>query len=340
MIIETKILDTIKKSIDRYQMFSYDDEILLALSGGKDSLFSFLTLRELGFRIFPVVIDMGYEESWDQIILNNFSEFSINPKIVKIRDKEFQNLMSEHIRMDLNSKLNFLDKLESFQDNNITPCTACYNSKITALSVLASPLGITKIVFGHHATDAITSFLKSAIMYIDRWDFGHNVFNRNSFENTFEEVRNELLQEFPKAKESKTFKRLNELSKLNLAATDEPPVQTYSFSSKVFKIVRPLFNVFEESIKSFRDTYSIATAGSGCGHSILAEKNTPREIIQSLLVSKLLNLSSYEEYKQWLLALVHLGLKEDGTLIRNVRNERASILGKDYKDNFGCNTKF
>ncbi len=51
----------VKQAIDRYKMFTYNDKILVAISGGKDSVSLWYILAKLGYKADGVFIKLGYD---------------------------------------------------------------------------------------------------------------------------------------------------------------------------------------------------------------------------------------------------------------------------------------
>lgn len=299
-----------------------------------------MCLKELGYNnIIPVVVDMGYEVNWSHKIKKITSGLGLEIEVVHVRDEMFRNSLDERSNDNIKKSLKFLDGLEIKLNRNVTPCTECYNTKITAITSFAAKLGLRKIVFGHHGTDAIASFLKSAFMYIDRWDNQHEIYTKSNFEELVENLKISFFKSYSVFLNSDIARRLKQLTELRVVGTDESPVQTININDVDFKIFRPLFNVFEETIRSYKNKFFLLTEDSGCGHSLLSETQTPRELIHYGILQNENTGSLNKKTYYWLLALVKQGLNKDGTLIVNVRNQRENILGDKYKINFGCSIK-
>jgi tRNA(Ile)-lysidine synthase TilS/MesJ len=330
-------LQTIEETINKYSMVNRNEESIIALSGGKDSLFVSFALRELGYKIRPVIIDMGYETNWGNKIVDLFSSYDLKPIVVDTRNTKLNSQLLPNLTSQINEGLAYLDKY--VPDSQSTPCTVCYNTKIVSLSIYAKKEEISKIVFGHHGTDAITSFLKSAFMYIDRWDNGHNVFQKINFKSLVEKTKTHFESSFDEFILSDFCQRLQALTNERVISTDEPPVQNYVKDENIM-IIRPLFNIFEDAILQFKATNTINTFGSGCNHSGSKDTHTPREIIQYDLLYEIFGKKDSFLIQTWLLDLLSKGLTAEGKLIVNARNERERILGKTYKNTTNCSIKF
>jgi tRNA(Ile)-lysidine synthase TilS/MesJ len=55
------LVDNVRATIAKYCLLAPGEEIILAFSGGKDSLGLALCLGELGYQVRPVAVDMGYD---------------------------------------------------------------------------------------------------------------------------------------------------------------------------------------------------------------------------------------------------------------------------------------
>jgi len=62
------VLDRVQKAIRTYQLFAVGERILVAISGGKDSLALFEILQRLGYPVEGLHVDMGIEGFSDQAI--------------------------------------------------------------------------------------------------------------------------------------------------------------------------------------------------------------------------------------------------------------------------------
>ena len=82
--ISDVILNRIQKTIDRYSLIS-GKEVFVADSGGKDSLFLCIALQELGYQVYPIIIDIGYNSNWSNAIEiaknNNLDVLLLNSEV-------------------------------------------------------------------------------------------------------------------------------------------------------------------------------------------------------------------------------------------------------------------
>ncbi len=328
--VNRKILETIEKTIDSYLMLR-SEEVIIAFSGGKDSFFTTVALHQLGYKVVPVVVDMGYENNWGARIIELANAHGIRAYTIPIRNDDFKNLLPSRNLKDFEKRLTILNNIGILTNDKITPCTQCYNIKIIAIEAFALKRGIKTIVFGHHGTDAVTSLLKSALMFIDRWENMHTTFSRRNYEILVESVKHYFLNGTKHLLSSSFFEKIERLTDMQFAATDEPPVQYIRNSYISLKIVRPLFNIFEYSIKEYQAEHSLKTEGSGCGHGATKATQTPREMVHRRIFDELPNNRDCHRIQEQLLVLAKKGIAKDGTLKLNVRNKRAELLGPNYK---------
>lgn len=186
---------------------------------------------------------------------------------------------------------------------------------------------IHTIAYGHHATDAIASLLKSFYMYQDRWECGHEEFTHDNFFKLICSQKKFYLLDIDDFIALPIGSKIGALIEDHKVGTDEPIFQ-YIYQSSI-RLCRPLFNVFEREILDYFNSQSINFNESECFVTDYRDKRilTPREMIHY----ELLNNAS-GSLLEYLLELTIKSLDEYGFLKFNVRNHRTEILGKRYKD--------
>jgi tRNA 2-thiocytidine biosynthesis protein TtcA len=132
------------KALHRYDMISDGDRVLVALSGGKDSLTLMWVLSErlsripINYKLFAVHVDPGFEEGYS----NSFSEYC--------RKIGFE-LRVEHTDYGI---------LAHSSRNKENPCFLCSRLRRKRLFEIADELECNKLAFGHNKDDIIeTLFL-------------------------------------------------------------------------------------------------------------------------------------------------------------------------------------
>jgi tRNA(Ile)-lysidine synthase TilS/MesJ len=333
--IPTLLIDRVSATIDRYSLISGTNRVLVAFSGGKDSAFAASCLKAAGYNCTLATVDLEYSPNWRNSPEQVASALDLPLQVLSIRNAAFRAELSREDQsvIDVN-----LDALQVFSPQRLaegSPCTNCYNTKITALRHFAIQQEFEWIVFGHHATDAIVSLLKSAFMYIDRWDYSHPRWDRRTFEKLIAEFADELIRS---SGPTPLFDRVTELAQMNLATTDEPPVQDLRRGHVEQKIARPLLGVLESEIVSIVRECAVLFEPSNCGHGSLESTRTPREMIHYGLFLTSENRRPNRERLEHLMRLVELGLSSDGRLISNSRERRSELLGADYRPGLDTQT--
>jgi len=317
------LADAIEAAIDRYPAL-WVEGATLAFSGGKDSIALAAGLAATGRAPRLRAVDMGYNPEWRHRILTLGEALGQHIDIVVVADVMQDDRTEPGIRRDLALRRAFLD-----QDNSanpiVTPCTNCYNCKILSL-VDATRRDVPTILFAHHATDALSSFVKTALMYIDRWDDGHRLFDRDRFRSLGKRMAQAL-----RDGERSTMEKLTSLLDARLAHTAEPPFEHRMLQGHPYSIGRPLFFVQESATARLVRDLGIDAEGSGCGHTAAAATRTPREIVHHELLPMIAETEVGRTTLQDLAARLTDSLRSDGTIDIDIRAARHSLLGPDYK---------
>ena len=132
------------KALHRYDMISHGDRVLVALSGGKDSLTLMWVLRErlsripIKYKLFAVYIDPGFENGYSE----PFSDYC--------RENGFE-LRVEHTDYGI---------VAHSSHNRENPCFLCSRLRRKRLFEIADELECNKLALGHTKDDIIeTLFL-------------------------------------------------------------------------------------------------------------------------------------------------------------------------------------
>ncbi len=130
------------KAIHTREMISEGDHVLVAVSGGKDSLSLLWLLRErlkrvpIEYGIIAVHVDVGFGSDSAERMKSFFTEYGFDYRIV---------------RTDIGPKAHG-------PENRENPCFLCSRLRRKILFELANELGCNKIAFGHHKDDVIETF--------------------------------------------------------------------------------------------------------------------------------------------------------------------------------------
>lgn len=130
------------KAIHSWQMIEDGDHVMVAVSGGKDSMSLLWLLRErikripIEYKITAVHVDPGFGADSAGQIKSFFSDRGFHYRIIK---------------SDCGPRAHG-------PENRENPCFLCSNLRRKALFQLAGELECKKIAFGHHKDDLIETF--------------------------------------------------------------------------------------------------------------------------------------------------------------------------------------
>lgn len=146
----------VKKTIEKYGLLEKKDNIVVALSGGKDSTSILYILHKLGYNVQGLMIDLKLG-NWSVTHNENMKEFcsSLGVKLTIVDLKE-----------ELGQGICFIKSVLKKQ-KNLTGCTVCGIIKRWILNKYAKKLGADKIVTGHNLDDetqtVLMNFLKGNV---------------------------------------------------------------------------------------------------------------------------------------------------------------------------------
>ncbi len=141
------------KAIHDHNMIMDKDNILVCVSGGKDSLtlldilFSFQKKAPVDYNIFPVYIDLGFE--------NSFA-------------KDLESYVNEHY-VPLRIEYTDYGIYAHSEDNKTNPCFLCSRLRRKRFFEIAQELECEKIALGHNKDDIIETFFIN-MLYAGRID--------------------------------------------------------------------------------------------------------------------------------------------------------------------------
>lgn len=140
-----KVLSTMRKAIEKYNLIEDGDKIAIGVSGGKDSLVLLKALSDFRkfnlfeFEIVAVTIDI-YNANEDYSNLKKFCN-DINVDLY-IEKTDIQNIVF-NLRKEKN------------------PCSLCAKMRRGALASVCNKLGCNKLALAHHLQDVTTTFFLS-----------------------------------------------------------------------------------------------------------------------------------------------------------------------------------
>lgn len=140
-----KILSSMRRAIQDYNMISPGDKIAVGISGGKDSLAllsalaAYRKFSEIPFEVMGITVDMGFEGV----------DYSPVEKFCKEIGVEY-----------VSKKTNIAEIIFDIRKEN-RPCSLCAKMRRGALNDLAVDHGCNKVALGHHNEDVIETFFLS-----------------------------------------------------------------------------------------------------------------------------------------------------------------------------------
>jgi len=144
MNVEQKVLETIEK----YNLMSKLDKVVVALSGGKDSTSVLYILKKLGYDVEGLMIDLDLGE-WSEIHRGN---------MVRFCEREGIALTVVDLKKEIGQGICFV-KAVLAKKKGMTGCTVCGIVKRWVLNRWARKLGADVIVTGHNLDDEAQNVL-------------------------------------------------------------------------------------------------------------------------------------------------------------------------------------
>lgn len=143
----SKLLKIVGKAINTYSMIEANDNVLIALSGGKDSL---VLMDALHRRLKHIPI--RYNLFCCHIHVTNFHNDDTTERLQQYCSDYTIPLYIKKITLDLSKK-------------NSSPCFVCSWFRRKALFETAAELGCKKIAFGHNQDDIIITFFMNMLYH-------------------------------------------------------------------------------------------------------------------------------------------------------------------------------
>lgn len=142
--LERRLRKKVGQAIHDYRMIEPGDKVLVAISGGKDSIVMMkilIALREaapLEFELIPVHVKTGYDVGFERV--SAWIQENLGYKVL-VCDGYISQIM------------------EAVSDPEKSPCALCSRLRRGMLYGLAEEMGAMSIALGHHMDDIIETFL-------------------------------------------------------------------------------------------------------------------------------------------------------------------------------------
>jgi uncharacterized protein (TIGR00269 family) len=151
--------DRVRKTISRYEMLGPKDRIMVAVSGGKDSVTLLHILAKIE-KAFPDVVlcagtvDEGIGEYRDEAL--------------RIAERNCRKLGVEHVVTSFKELFGYgLDEIVELirrrGEGGLTPCSYCGVLRRKALNVMAREAGVDKLVIAHSLDDETQTMLLNVV---------------------------------------------------------------------------------------------------------------------------------------------------------------------------------
>ena len=152
-----KVESQVKETIEKYNLIEKEDKVVVALSGGKDSISVAYILKKFGFDVHGLMIDLGMGK-WGEVHKTNTENFC----------REFDiPLTVVDLKSEIGEDINFVKKVVQ-RRKNVSGCTVCGIIKKWVLNKWAKKMNADKIVTGHNLDDeaqnVLMNFLKGNVM--------------------------------------------------------------------------------------------------------------------------------------------------------------------------------
>ena len=219
-------LKTVESTIKKYRMFTKRDKVLVAVSGGKDSMSLLDALKKLDYNISALYINLGIKDYSDQckkIVEKYCNENNINLIISDIKE-------------------NYGKYLEEFKKLRRNLCSVCGIIKRYEMNRIAYEKGFNAIATGHNLDDEVSFIL---------WNLMNGNFQYIKQKPVLEKIHEKTVKKvkpliFLTEKENLLYSLLNNIYSIHLRI-DCP----YSTNAPT-NILKEMLNKLEERIQGIK----------------------------------------------------------------------------------------
>jgi tRNA-5-methyluridine54 2-sulfurtransferase len=151
------IPDQVERFIHKYAMFNHSDKILIAISGGKDSLSLWDILWRLGYKVDGLYIDLGIDEGIqysDQS--KRLTEEFANERNLSLRIVDFKQEYGETIPVVAARTKRGKEK----------PCAVCGLAKRHVMNRIARQYGYDVLATGHNLDDEVSVLFGNTLNWL------------------------------------------------------------------------------------------------------------------------------------------------------------------------------
>jgi len=157
----SSIEDKIRATVAKYEMFQHDDKIMVAVSGGKDSvtLLHILAKIEKNFpkaSLCAVTVDEGIKGYRDQAL-----KFAVK-NCRKLNVKHVVTSFKDLFGVKLDELVKLIEEKTQAQ-GELTPCAYCGVLRRRALNIAAREAGVDKLATAHNLDDETQTILLNMV---------------------------------------------------------------------------------------------------------------------------------------------------------------------------------
>ena len=149
LILPKQIFSKVMRAVVEFDMIHDKDNILIGLSGGKDSLlltYALATLKQRTKKIFSL------------------HAVTINPNFDKNFQVNAESLKSFCAALQIPYQIHDVDIFSAIQNcPNKSPCFTCAYFRRAAINRIANEIGANKVAYAHHLDDAVETFFMSLL---------------------------------------------------------------------------------------------------------------------------------------------------------------------------------
>lgn len=138
----------VKQTIQKYKLLDKSDKIIVAISGGKDSMTVLYLLKKFGYKVSALHINLEMGK-WSEAHLDNIKKFCKQLKVP---------LTIYSIRKELGRSMCSIKSIVKSK-TKLQDCTICGIIRRWLINKKARALGATKIATGHNLDDASQTVL-------------------------------------------------------------------------------------------------------------------------------------------------------------------------------------
>ncbi len=255
--LEERIISIIDRTNQRWQLFAEGERLLVAVSGGKDSL----ALNHL-MNYYPVRLQALHVRLSPQHRIDFIEDNGLADKIKVIETSIYDDVKKSAFSSSETQKLK----------KSLNTCFSCSRKRRKKILEYAEEKGFQKILIGHHRDDVVATLLLNIF-------FSREISTLMPLQPLFENYQEDPLQAFhPQEKAApETDAMLSSYRKHNTASGN--PAARKEKSSGKFQIIRPLYEVPEKLLVSLSKERNWQITPSPCAEA----KSSKRKFIRDLL---------------------------------------------------------